>query len=525
MPMVSVTVSHLSPTHLLCSSNYTIMGNASDKPHSAAKRVAVVGAGVSGLAAAYKLKSNGLNVTLLEADGKAGGKIRTVAKDGMIWDEGANTMTESESEVSYLIDDLGLRDKQQFPLSQNKRYIARDGLPLLLPSDPIGLFTSKFLSTQSKLQILLEPFSWRKRHNTKVSNEQVDESVGDFFSRHFGEEFVDYLIDPFVAGTSGGDPQSLSMRHTFPELWDLENRYGSIVCGAVQSKLAPKKEQGGEKNSSGKKPRAHGSFSFKGGMQTLVDTICERLSKDELKLQCKVLSLSYDHEGQSNNWSLSCLSNKTVEDQRYDAVVVTAPLSNVKEMKVLNGGNPFSLDFIPEVNYLPVSIVVTAFKKANVKRPLEGFGVLIPSKEEENGLKTLGTLFSSMMFPDRAPSDHHLYTTFVGGSRNRQLAQASTEELKQIVSSELHQLLGTQGEPSFINHIYWSKAFPLYGRNYGSVKKAIQKMENDLPGFFYAGNHKDGLSVGKALASGYKAADLVMLYLDSKSQTNKSQIL
>ncbi|KAL9227044.1 hypothetical protein vseg_002785 [Gypsophila vaccaria] len=524
--MVSLTISHLPPTHLISPSNYKhiIMGNASTRdttPPSAAKRVAVVGAGVSGLAAAYKLKSNGLSVTLLEADEKVGGKIRTVAKDGMTWDEGANTMTESEIEVSNLIDDLGLRDKQQFPLAQNKRYIARDGLPLLLPSDPVGVFSSKFLSPRSKLQILFEPFSWRKRHNTKVSDEQADESVGEFFGRHFGEEFVDYLIDPFVAGTSGGDPQSLSMRHTFPDLWDLENRFGSIVCGAVRSKLAPKKkEQDGENNSSSKKPRQRGSFSFKGGMQTLVDTICERLSKDELKLQCKVLSLSYSHEGQSNNWSLSCMSNKTVEDQRYDAVVVTAPLSNVKEMKVLNAGNPFSLDFIPEVNYLPVSIVVTAFKKANVKRPLEGFGVLIPSKEEKNGLKTLGTLFSSMMFPDRAPSDYHLYTTFVGGSRNRQLAQASTEELKQIVSSELHQLLGTQGEPSFINRIYWSKAFPLYGRNYGSVKEAIAKMENDLPGFFYAGNHKDGLSVGKAIASGYKAADLVISYLDSKSHTN-----
>nr|GMC52735.1 protoporphyrinogen oxidase 2, chloroplastic/mitochondrial isoform X3 [Ipomoea batatas] len=161
--------------------------------------------------------------------------------------------------------------------------------------------------------------------------------------------------------------------------------------------------------------------------------------------------------------------------------------------------------------------MITTFKKENVKRPLEGFGVLVPSKEEQNGLKTLGTLFSSMMFPDRAPSNVYLYTTFVGGSRNRELAKASRDELKQIVTSDLKQLLGVEGEPQFVNHVYWSKAFPLYGRNYDSVLEAVENMEKNLPGFFYAGNHKGGLSVGKAISSGCSAADLVISYLESSS--------
>ncbi|GKV07932.1 hypothetical protein SLEP1_g19628 [Rubroshorea leprosula] len=186
-------------------------------------------------------------------------------------------------------------------------------------------------------------------------------------------------------------------------------------------------------------------------------------------------------------------------------------------MKISKGGNVFPLDFIPEISYMPLSVVITTFKKENVKRPLEGFGVLVPSREQKNGLKTLGTLFSSMMFPDRAPNDLYLYTTFVGGSRNKELAKASTNELKQIVTSDLRQLLGVEGEPTFVNHFYWSKAFPLYGHNYDSVLEAIDKMEKNLPGFFYAGNHKGGLSVGKAMASGYRAADLVISYLESSS--------
>ncbi|GAY65556.1 hypothetical protein CUMW_242070 [Citrus unshiu] len=454
-----------------------------------AKRVAVVGAGVSGLAAAYKLKSNGVNVMVFEADERAGGKLMSISKDGLIWDEGANTMTESEMEVKGLLDDLGIREKQQFPISQYKRYVVRNGVPFLIPTNPIALITSNFLSAQSK--IILEPFLWKKSDSAKVSDEDAKESVGGFFQRHFGREVVDFLIDPFVAGTSAADPESLVMRHSFPELWNLEKRYGSVIAGAIKSKFSARKEKSAEaKGSSEKKCRQRGSFSFLGGMQ--------------------VLSLSYSHDGKSalENWSLSS-SNQDKQSQglSFDAVIMT----------ITKGGNLFPLDFLPEVIYMPLSVFITAFKKENVGKPLQGFGVLVPSKEQQNGLKTLGTLFSSMMFPDRAPKDLFLYTTFVGGSRNKELAKASTDELKQIVTSDLRQLLGVEGEPTFVNHFFWSKAFPLYGRDYDSVLEAIEKMEKNLPGFFYAGNHKGGLSVGKSIASGCKAAELVISYLENSS--------
>ncbi|XP_073310812.1 protoporphyrinogen oxidase, mitochondrial-like isoform X2 [Primulina huaijiensis] len=465
-----------------------------DKKDFSRKRVAVIGAGVSGLSAAYKLKLQGLNVTVFEADGRAGGKLKTVAHDGLIWDEGANTMTESEADVGFLLDNLGLREKQQFPISQHKRYIAKNGSPVMLPSNPIELIRSNFLSSGSKLQLLLEPFLWKK--NNISTGPDTWESVGSFFQRHFGKEVVDYLIDPFVAGTSGGDPESLSMHHVFPELWNLEQRFGSIIAGAFLSKLSSKKDtSGGMKNSSGKKLK-RGSFSFLGGMQTLTDALCDVLDKEELKLQSKVLELSSSCNEHSplDNWSVSYESDgkKLIDEKSFDALVVT-------------------------VSYIPISVIITTFKREFVKRPLEGFGILVPSKEQENGLKTLGTLFSSMMFPDRAPSDVHLYTTFVGGSRNRELAKASRDELEQIVTSDLKQLLGAEGEPTFLNHYYWSRGFPLYGHGYNSVIEAIGKMEKDLPGFFYAGNHKGGLSVGKAISSGCHAADLVISYLEASS--------
>ncbi|CAN6449122.1 unnamed protein product [Victoria cruziana] len=122
-----------------------------------------------------------------------------------------------------------------------------------------------------------------------------------------------------------------------------------------------------------------------------------------------------------------------------------------------------------------------------------------------------------MMFPDRAPSDQYLYTTFIGGTRNRDLAGASLDELRHVVSSDLNKLLGVEGQPTSIRHVYWKDAFPVYGHDYDRVIEAIQKMEAGLPGFFYAGNHRGGLSVGNAISSGFKAADLAVAYLSSQN--------
>jgi oxygen-dependent protoporphyrinogen oxidase len=308
-------------------------------------------------------------------------------------------------------------------------------------------------------------------------------------------------------------------------------RYGSIIVGAILSKLTAKGDpvKTGS-DSSGKRRNRRASFSFHGGMQSLINALHNEVGDDNVKLGTEVLSLACTFDGlpATGGWSISVDSKDAgskdlVKNQTFDAVIMTAPLSNVQRMKFGKCGAPFVLDFLPKVDYLPLSLMVTAFKKEDVKKPLEGFGVLIPYKEQQkHGLKTLGTLFSSMMFPDRAPDDQYLYTTFVGGSHNRDLAGAPTSILKQLVTSDLKKLLGVEGQPTFVKHIYWRNAFPLYDRDYNSVLEAIEKMEHNLPGFFYAGNNKDGLAVGNVIASGSKAADLAISYLESRTKHNYS---
>lgn len=491
------------------------------------KSVAVVGAGISGLAAAYRLKSQGLAVTIFEADGTTGGKIKSVAQNGLIWEKGANTMTESEPEVGNLIDDLGIRGQQQFPIMQSKRYIVRDGKPQQLPSNPMAFIGSKILSAQAKLSIFMEPLLWKPRNSKEKTPNSLDihqeESVGDFLRRHFGQEVVDYIVDPFVAGTAGADAESLSMRHMFPEIWDLEERFGSILIGAIKSSWSRKKAQRDAKHITRGRKRQRGPFSFMGGLQTLTNALSTKIGEESLRMHCSVLSLSCNLQGNPphNNWSVCYARNdasykEPPKEQSFDAVVMTAPLCKFQEVQIIKDGKPFSLDFLPKVTYLPMSIIITAFKKQDVKHPLEGFGVLVPSKEEKNGFQTLGTLFSSNMFPDRAPTDQYLFTTFIGGSRNRKLAKSQLKDLQEVAVNDLNKILGLGSDPLSVKHIYWNEAFPLYSLDYNSVVAAIDKMGKSLPGLYFAGNYRGGLSVGKALVSGLKAADLAISDFNSK---------
>ncbi|CAM6081512.1 unnamed protein product [Calypogeia fissa] len=493
----------------------------SERRHSPGT-VAVIGAGISGLAAAYRLRTEGVNVTVFEAEGNVGGKLKSLSEDGYVWDFGPNSMVENTPEVGSLIDDLQLREKLQFPVLQNKRYILLDGTPVPLPSNPLGLIGSKILSTKSKLQILLEPFLWSRKPSGPESakDDKLDESVGDFLGRHIGKETVDNLVDPFIAGTTGSEPKRLSARHTFPDLWSMEQRHGSLVMGGIKSNLLGKNNstQIAKKNfpTSSQPKRRLGSFSFVGGLQTIATALAERIGGTNMKLNTAVVALDSKQQGNParDEWTISSYDTqrrrKEKNKQHFDAVIMTVPLNNLQDIQFSRDGQSFPVDFIPEVTYQPMSVLITAFRKEDVRQPLQGFGVLVPSKEEANGFQTLGTLFSSSMFPDRAPSDQVMFTTFVGGSRNKELAGAPFGVLKDVVLKDLRRIVGAEGEPLAVKHFYWQRAFPEYGLKYGGVLDGLDKLEKTFPGLYYAGNHRGGLAVGKALLSGYAAAGRVI---------------
>lgn len=473
--------------------------------------VAVVGAGISGLAAAYRLKKEGISVTIFDSQNAPGGVIKSYTQNGFIWDGGANTMAENTPVVGQLIKELQLEDKQIFPRQQNKRFIVRDGKPVQLPTNPLGFLATKLLSTPAKLRMLAEPFIWKRRLQVPGGTES-EESLGSFLFRHIGQEPVEYLADPFCAGTAGSDPYSLSVRHAFPQLWEFEKSRGSLFLGAIAAATA--KKDSTNSSSSRKKKTAKGSFSFLGGMQTLPNAFADHIGRDKFHFNTSVqeLTCSQHKSPGRSGWTVGAKPDgegKKLE-QRFDAVVVTAPFHKLQQVKFSKEGLQYKPE-LPPVVYQPMSVVLTAFRTQDVEHPLPGFGVLVPSVEQgPSRLQSIGTLFSSFMFPDRAPPGHVLYTTFIGGNRNRELALKSSEDLQRIAVHDLQKLVGVANPPVFSRHVLWKEAFPEYGIGYGKVLEAIKKLEKDLPGFYYAGNHRGGLAVGKAMLSGYDIAGQVI---------------
>eukprot|EP00899_Mesostigma_viride_P005336 jgi/Mesvir1/14803/Mv05442-RA.1 len=526
----------------------TVGKTASSPPENQkniAGSVAVVGGGLSGLTAAYRLKKLGARVTVFDSS-HIGGAVRSISEDGYIWEAGPNTMMENTPVVSNVISELGLDSAQRYPKSAHKRFIVRDGALVQLPSNPMEFLKSKILSDEAKKQVLGEPFFWQRRDDKggavrAGAQPQVkqDESAGDFFGRHFGKEMVDYLLDPFLAGTCGAGPEVVSVRHVFHQLWALEQSYGSLVVGglvkglsmpfqklgaALQAKLHPNTPLVDLDDQVAVRPRRlprKGLFSFADGMQMLPNAMAREIGTDYLLPGCSVLAMDYDatldaggageggERGESGRWRVTYQigqNAKKTKTAQFDSVLMTAPLHNLRQIRISKQGRVVPLDALPEVAYAPISVLVMAFRNEDVHQPVDGFGVLVPKKENMN---ILGTLFSSAMFPNRAPLGLTLLTTFIGGTRNAALAYKPREELEELVLQDLRKLLQVDGQPVMCRHIFWRRAFPVYGKGYDKVLNSMKTLERELPGLFLAGNHYGGLAVGKVIESGYQAAERI----------------
>ncbi|CAI5502976.1 unnamed protein product [Closterium sp. Naga37s-1] len=492
----------------------------------------------SGLAAAWRLQQGGAEVVVYEANARVGGKLWSHREQGFQWDAGANTMMENEPLVGRIIDDLGLHDRVVLPEQQSKRYVVKNGKPTLLPASLPEFLTTPLLSLPAKLRMLAEPLLWKRLSPGSNADE---ESVRSFLERHVGPEPVDYIVDPFCAGTTGSDPNDLLMKHVFHEVWELEQQHGSLLVGMVKTQMAKAKarkqqakQQGSTAASTGAPkvlaPRPKGvSFSFQSGMQELPLSLATHIPASALRLSHRVDALSCDLHSPPHrpSWSLAVTrvgdggsggkgkGGKEEGAERFDAVVVTAPLSALANMPFKLSGQPQKLPIQLPV-YQSMALLVNAFREEDVSSALPGFGVLVPTKEAAaHQFKSLGALFSSAMFPQRAPKGTVLLTSFVGGSRFKGLRTASMEELNAMALADLQRLLGVKAKPIFSSHMVWHEAFPELTHGYGGVLESMRKVETTTPFFYWAGNHRDGLAVGKALVGGYRAAERVLADLEA----------
>jgi protoporphyrinogen/coproporphyrinogen III oxidase len=458
------------------------------------KPVAIIGAGITGLTAAFYLKRSGVPVTVYEASDRVGGAIQSIRAEGYLAEFGPNTILETSPKVTQLVIDAGLASRRMDPDPKaSARYVVRYKRPIEMPGSPLGFFTTKLFTAKAKLAVLREPFVPPRRDGK-------EESVAEFVVRRLGQEFLDHAIDALVAGVYAGDPYKLSVPQAFPRLGQLEARYGSLIKGQIFG--ARERKRRGEVA----KDRA-AKFSFDTGLQALPDTLRERLG-DAVRLSTTVTRLTQTPEG----WTLDLRERGQPTRAEHSAVIYAGTAFKLADMEVQTP-MPLRLATFAEIRYPPVASVVLGFRREDVTHPCEGFGMLIPKVE---GFKILGTIFSSSLFPNRAPAGHLTLTSYVGGERFPELAALPAEKLFALTCEDLRVLLGVKGRPTFQHCVFYPRAIPQYNVGYGRYREQMTDIEHKAPGLFFAGHYRDGISLSDTIVSAGNVADRVGEFLKSQ---------
>ncbi len=452
-------------------------------PAPAAPRIAVIGAGITGLTAAWELAGQGYAPVVFDRSPAVGGVIGAVRAADWLHERGPNSLLEGSPEVAALIDRIGLGPRRLYAAPEAKqRYIVRGGRLVAMPTSPLSFAGTSLFSLGAKLKLLGEPFR-------RPSAPAAQESVADFVARRLGREFLDYAINPFVGGVYAGDPARLSVRHAFPKLHALEQEHGSLIRGALKRR----------NTSGGPKGRI---FSFPEGLGEIPAALAAPLGR-AVRLRTHVPAVERRPQG----WRVWCEQDGLAWPEEFAAVVCALPADALAALRIEGAGPAATqLAVLREIPHPPVASVFTGYRRAQVAHPLDGFGVLMP--EVEQG-KILGTLFSSTLFPGRAPEGHVALTTFIGGMRAPHLLDLDDEALLGVVRGELQRLLGATGAPAIVRVQRWPRAIPQYVLGYERFKQAIDAAEAAAPGLFVGGNCRDGISLANCLSGGKRLAAAV----------------
>ncbi len=454
--------------------------------------VAVIGAGISGLATAHFLKKQGVKTVVLEKNNRPGGSIQTVQQDGFLIEYGPNSTLDTSPILHELFRDLGIESELEYANEHSKnRYIVRSGKLHPLPLSPGAFLKTRLFSTSAKLRLLKEPF-------IKASDPTVEESLADFVQRRLGREFLDFAIDPFVAGVYAGLPEQLSVQIALPKLYALEQNYGSLIKGTILGIRERKKRQEVSKQSAR-------LFSFRRGMQQIIDQLQQELGEN-LFLQVRLESLRSTSAG----YQLEFTAGENAYHLTSRVLLFTIPAHAYADF-----GNGFFDPLQPtlkKIAYPPVSMVFLGFRSNPVPFPLDGFGFLVPRKENR---QILGTIWSSTIFENRAPAGGVALTTFVGGSRQPENALLPEDRLVELVRNDLRELMGIEQPPDLAVVKQWPRAIPQYNLGYGEVLRAFEAFEAEHPGVFLSGNFRGGISVGDCVKQAKTFAEKIEQFLGS----------
>lgn len=427
--------------------------------------IAIVGGGITGLAAAWYLQKAGLNYTVLEAAGQWGGKIRTerVQLDGtdapFIVEAGPDSFIAQKPWAAQLAREIGMGDellgtnddkRKIFVLNRGKLTPLPDGLLLIVPTRFMPFALSPLISLPGKLRMALEMFIPAKR-------DDEDETLADFMRRRLGQEALDKLGEPLMSGIYNTDPEDQSLLATFPRFRKLEAEYGSLTRGMLASR-----RQAAAAPGAGQKSAMF--LSLREGMGSLVTELVRRLEGD-LRLNTPV---HHVRQSESGDYVLELYSGETINATH---LLLTTPTPVTA--RLLAQIQPDVAAMLEQQGYVSTGTVSLAYRIADLPAVPESFGVVIPRSEHRS---INAVTYSSVKFDHRAPSGYALLRAFFGGSRSPGTLTMDDASLINTVRNELQSIYGITAEPVFTRIFRWPQATPQYGVDHLQKIDALEAM-------------------------------------------------
>lgn len=467
-------------------------------------RIAIIGAGISGLATAHAIERLAaerdlpVSVTVLEKEVRTGGKIWSIKEDGYLCEWGPNGFLDSKPMTLELCERLGVSDRlARSNDNARKRFIYADGELHRLPENGPMFLKSKLISWPGKLRLAGELFVPPRR-------DAVDETLAEFARRRLGPEALDKLIGPMVSGIFAGDPETMSLQSCFPRIRELEQEYGGLLRAML--KLARKKKaerKAGKEVSSAAGPGGV-LTSFVDGIQALTDATCAGL-RGRVRTGATVTALR-PHEG---GWELELASGEKLD---ADIVISAAPAHTLCEL--LRPLERELAELVAGIPYASMNVICCGYARERIARDLDGFGYLIPRKEGRN---ILGTLWDSSIFPQRAPEGFVLLRSMMGGATNPAAIQLSDTEVLARTQSDLRDIMGITAKPDFVRIFRHPQAIPQYLAGHARRLTAIADRLTAQPGLFVAGNAFFGVGLNDCVHASNRTAEQVIKHLSARS--------
>jgi len=465
--------------------------------------VVIIGAGISGLATAYAVEQLAaqagleVNVQVLEKQDRTGGKIWSRREEGFLCEWGPNGFLDNKPMTLDLCDSLGI-DAQLLRSNDNarKRFIYSEQVLHRLPENGPAFLKSKLISWPGKMRLACEPFIAKRA-------DPSDETLAEFGRRRLGEEALNKLISPMVSGIFAGDPETMSLKSCFKRIYELEQEYGGLIKAMVR--LAKKKKADIKAGKAVASAAGPGGIltSFDEGIQQLTDGVGKGL-QGEVRCNSKVVQVVPKDGG----YLLDLDSGEQLE---AEILVSASPAYAAAAM--LEGHFAETAGLLNEIPYATMNVVCFGYDREQISRDLDGFGYLTPKAE---GRSTLGTLWDSSIFPNRAPEGKVLLRSMMGGATNMGAIDLSEDEVKQRTMEDLQQIMGIADEPGFVRIFRHPHAIPQYTRGHAGRVAAIEASLQNQPDLLLTGNAFFGVGLNDCVNSSNQTAEQVIKRMQAR---------